>query len=149
MGAETLDDDGLTEHRPYLVGVAWGLLWRYTVVGAVALAVVGGPHIPIAAVVAIGAGGVVLGLWFRHWWTAALWRAAMLGWVTATTAGSIVFPLVVVAALAVVTVEPWLTVRSRRRSRDRRRRAAPTTSLPRPAAGQPPAADWPRAKRRR
>ncbi|MGA9113087.1 MAG: hypothetical protein WB802_04720, partial [Candidatus Dormiibacterota bacterium] len=44
--------------RPYGVAVAWGILWRYAVLGAVVLAMVAGPHPPLAAPLAIVAGGV-------------------------------------------------------------------------------------------
>ncbi|HBV94955.1 MAG: hypothetical protein ABSC16_05640 [Candidatus Dormibacteria bacterium] len=133
--------------RPYGVAVAWGILWRYAVLGAVVLAMVAGPHPPLAAPLAIVAGGVVLGLWFRRPWPAALWRAAVLGWVAAVTAGWIVFPIVLASALAVLTVEPWLLARGRGRSRDRQRLAS-APALP-SAAGMAPAAEWPRARRRR
>jgi hypothetical protein len=54
----------------------------------------------------------------------ALWRAAFLGWLAAATAGSLFFPVVLVAALAVVTVEPLLSARRQPRSRARRSRLA-------------------------
>jgi len=134
--------------RPYGVAVAWGILWRYAVLGAVVLAMVAGPRPPLAAPLAIIAGGMLLGLWFRRPWPAALWRAAVLGWVAAVTAGWTVFPLVLASGLAVLTVEPWLLARGRGRSRDRRRAAATAPSASPSAAGIAPAAEWPRARRR-
>jgi hypothetical protein len=105
------------------VGIAWGVLWRYTVVGMVAFSVVLGLRVPAALLIAIGAGGVILGLWYRRGWPPALWRAAVLGWLAAATAGSLFFPVVLVAALAVVTIEPWLAARRQLRSRARRSRS--------------------------
>jgi hypothetical protein len=136
--------------RPYGVAVAWGILWRYAVLGAVVLAMVAGPRPPLAAPLAVIAGGVLLGLWFRRPWPAALWRAAVLGWAVAVTAGWIGFPIVLASGLAVVTAEPWLLARGRGRSRDRRRPAAPAAASASPiAAGTAPTAEWPRARRRR
>lgn len=108
--------EALAERRRDPIGVAWGMLWRYGVVGAVALEVIAGPHIPAAALLAIGAGGLILGFWFRRGWVAALWRACVLGWLAAATAGSVVFPGVMAAALLVVSIEPWLSARRRPRS---------------------------------
>ena len=121
--------------RPYGVAVAWGILWRYAVLGAVVLAMVAGPRPPLAAPLAIIAGGVVLGLWFRRPWPAALWRAAVLGWAAAVTAGWIVFPIVLASGLAVLTLEPWLLARGRGRSRDRQRQAAAAPPSPGRGAG--------------
>jgi hypothetical protein len=136
--------------RPYGVAVAWGILWRYAVLGAVVLAMVVGPRPPLAAPLAIVAGGVLLGLWARRPWPAALWRAAMLGWAAAVTAGWIVFPIVLASGLAVLTLEPWLLARGRGRSRGRQRPAAPAAASTSPTlAGIAPAAEWPRAGRRR
>jgi hypothetical protein len=96
------------------------VLWRYGVVGAVAFEVIVGPGIPAAATLALGLGGILLGLWFRRGWIPGLWRAAALGWLAAATAGSLFFPVALVAALAVVTVEPWLSTRRQPRSPARR-----------------------------
>lgn len=136
--------------RPYGVAVAWGVLWRYAVLGAVVLAMVAGVRPPLAAPLAVIAGGVLLGLWFRRPWPAALWRAAVLGWTVAVTAGWIVFPIALASGLAVVTTEPWLLARGRGRSRDRQRPAAPgaASGFPTPVGMAPPA-EWPRARRRR
>jgi hypothetical protein len=103
----------LAERPRDLIGIAWGVLWWYGVVGSVALEVIAGPRIPAAALLAIGAGGVIVGFWFRRGWAPALWRACVLGWLAAATAGSLLFPGVLAAALLVVTVEPWLSARHR------------------------------------
>jgi hypothetical protein len=108
----------LAKPRRDPVRVAWGLLWRYATVGAVAFAVVAGLHLPDVSLVVVGAGGLLLGLWFRRGWVPALWRAAVLGWLAAATAGSWFFPVVLVAALLVVSIEPWLAARRPPRSRD-------------------------------
>jgi len=132
--------------RPYGVTVAWGILWRYAVLGAVVLGMVAGPRPPLLAPLAIVVGGLLLGLWFRRPWPAALWRAATLGWATAVTAGWIVFPMVLAGALAALTVEPWLLARGRGRSRSRPRAVAPAAPV---VAGMAPAAEWPGIRRRR
>jgi hypothetical protein len=121
--AEAIPGAEALEERPRdPVGIAWGVLWRYTVVGAVAFAVILGVRVPAALLIAIGAGGVLLGLWYRRGWAPALWRAAVLGWLAAATAGWLLFPAVLVTALAVVTIEPWLAARRQLRSRARRSR---------------------------
>jgi len=136
--------------RPRLVGVASGILWRYLVLGAVAFEVFAGPRIPIPALGAIGAGGVLVGFWFRRGWAPAAWRASMLGWATAASAGLVLFPAILVLSIVVVTVEPFVLLRGRRQAGDRSRRDgfAPSASRQRSVTPTAPVPDWPRAPRR-
>lgn len=138
--------DARVQEQPYLVAVCWGILWRYGVLGSIVLAATGGLRLPTSLLVVVGAAGVVLGLWFRSWWVAVLWRAAVVGWATTATTRLALFPYVVAGGLALLTIEPWLTARTRRA----RRRAA-AIGLLAPALGEAapmPAANWRRAGRR-
>jgi hypothetical protein len=137
---------------PYLVAVAWGTVWRYAVVGAVTLVMFAGLRPPLAVGAGVAVAGVVLGLWLRRWWIAGLWRAAVLGWAIGMTSPYWVFPYVIAAALAVVTVEPWVTAR--------RPRGVAPPALPERGSrarargrsgGRPelPGPEWPQARRRR
>jgi len=141
---------GHDQPAPYIVGVAWGILWRYAVVASITLAIFSGLRPPIAALAVSFGVGAVLGLWFRTWWLAAAWRAVVLGWAAGTASSYWFFPYTVAGALLVVTIEPWLTTRKRhsRRTKVSGIPAAPARALSsgtEPAEG--PAPLWPRATR--
>ena len=137
--------DGSARRSPYVVAAAWGTLWRYAVLGSVLLAMVGGLGPPVIAGAVVGGAGALLGLWFRRGWVACLWRAVMLGWLTGLSSSTLLFPGVVIAALAVITIEPWVVARDRRRPAAGPRRARSPRA---PDRAGPPGPGWPRAARR-
>jgi hypothetical protein len=103
--------------QPYLVSVSWGILWRYGVLGLIVLADTAGVKPPSPLLLVVGAAGAVLGLWFRSWWIAALWRAAVVGWAATAATRLGLFPYVVAGGLTLLTVEPWVAARNRRSRR--------------------------------
>jgi hypothetical protein len=124
---------------PYLVSVAWGTVWRYAAIGLILVGMFVGFRPPLLAAAVVAAAGVGLGLWYRRLWVAGLWRAVMLGWGIGEAGSHWFFPYVVVAALVVVTVEPWLVAR--------RRRSRPAPAPPPPPPPPPPPL-WPQARQR-
>jgi hypothetical protein len=98
---------------PYLVAVAWGTAWRYAVVAAIVFLIFAGLRPPLPLGLAVAIAGFLGGLWFRRPWWAGAWRAAMLGWAVGLASAHWSFAYVVVGALAVITLEPWIVARLR------------------------------------
>lgn len=141
----TAAEDGAARRTPYMVAVAWGLLWRYAVVGTITLAMFGGIRPPIAGGAVVAGAGVLLGLWFRRGWVACVWRAAVLGWVAGLASSTFLLPFVVVGALAVITIEPWVVARGRPAPAPGRATGGRADGRRQPPL---PGSVWPRAGRR-
>ena len=105
----------------YLVRTAWGIVWRY---GILATAVIveesirGVPLVLTAEFAGLAVVGALIGLWHSRSRLAAIWRASILAVVVAYLAPALspIYGYVIILALALLTLEPVLSVTARRRA---------------------------------
>ena len=101
--------------RSILPRVAWGLAWRYGILGALFVAAQSQAQVPWLLIAAILAGGLLLGLWHRRWALARVWRTVVVagGAVYVAPLFSI-YPDVLVGSIGALTVAPVLATWRRR-----------------------------------
>lgn len=121
----------------YVISLAWGVLWRYGLLVAAIVVKESGYHPPLLQV-AVFAGvaltGAVVGVWRSGSRFAAVWRMVTLSVLVVFVAPGLpaVYPYVVVAAVAVATLEPFRAAMRRRRRGDRSWPAPPAPQAPQP-----------------
>ncbi|MGA8016501.1 MAG: hypothetical protein WCB85_11340 [Candidatus Dormiibacterota bacterium] len=92
----------------YLVRVASGLVWRFTLVGAVALGILVSPAVPLAAAVGVLLGSQLISLRRGPSAAAPLWRTGLIALALAVSSGLGAYPKLVAGGLLWVGVEPWV-----------------------------------------
>ena len=104
-------------HARFLPRVAWGMIWRYGILGAVTWdASTRGGSKPWLLLLAIVAGGMALGLYRRRWMIARVWRTFIVA-VTAVYVGPMfaIYPDILVGSLGILTLFPFVATWSHRR----------------------------------
>lgn len=87
--------------------LAWGLLWRYALAGAVLVAAESRAGTPWAVVVAMATAGLLLGLWHRRGLVARVWRALALAGIAVYVGPLLsVYPDILAGSLGALTLSP-------------------------------------------
>ena len=97
-------------------GIVWGWLWRFGLLGAVAVAASTEPSPPWRVIAAVLGGGVLLGLWRRRWVLARVWRTLVIaGGAVYLAPASTLYPDLLVGSVGLLTLSPLVaTWRARR-----------------------------------
>lgn len=93
----------------FLGSVARGLIWRYSVLGAILFWAQSHAQTPWPAIGAVLLGGLILGLWCRRGAPARLWRTLVVAGGAVYVAPLVsVYPDVLVGSIGLLTVAPVL-----------------------------------------
>lgn len=95
--------------RSFLGTVAWGLMWRYAILGALLIAAAADAQKPWLAIVGVLVTGQALGMWRRRSAVARVWRTLVVAGTAVYVAPLFSFyPTVLIGSISTLTIAPVL-----------------------------------------